>query len=68
MSKVIIGGKASNVGGMLSVVEAAEALHCTTEYVRICCRRGELDAVKFGRKWLIPVHAVEAIIYGGLEG
>ena len=60
--------KPGNVSGILTVKEASEMLHVTQDYVRNECRTGRMEAIKYGRKWLIPVHAVEAIINGGLEG
>lgn len=45
---------------VMTTDQAATTLGCSTAHVRRLCARGQLDAQRAGRSWLIPVVAVAA--------
>ncbi|OGW13340.1 MAG: hypothetical protein A3G93_07820 [Nitrospinae bacterium RIFCSPLOWO2_12_FULL_45_22] len=49
-------------------VEAvAKLLHCSPGGVRSMIRRGELRAIKIGRRYLIPESAIDELGFGSLK-
>lgn len=56
----------SDVGSTFTTpAEVAERWQCTPEHVQRLCARGELRAMKLGRRgWRIPMDAVEAYELG----
>ena len=46
----------------LTVAEAAELLGISVSAAYDCVHRGELPAIKMGRRWLIPVGRFEKLI------
>jgi excisionase family DNA binding protein len=53
---------------MVTIEEAANALHVHAETVRRWARLGRLQAVHVGRRWLIPSGELARILAGGLDG
>ena len=53
---------------VLSIAEAAEVLGVSDDLVYELTARGELPCVRLGRRRLIPVVAIQAIIDGCLDG
>ena len=43
---------------IFTVLEAAEFLKCTTNFVRLLMRRGKLPYQRVGKKYVVPVKAV----------
>lgn len=43
-----------------TIAEAAARLRLNEQTVRGMCRAGDLDAVRVGRQWRIPVHVLDA--------
>jgi excisionase family DNA binding protein len=49
---------------VLSISQTAKLLGVSESHVRNMIRRGELRAVKFGKRVLVPVEAVDAVVDG----
>ena len=47
--------------------EVAELLHCSPGGVRSMIRRGDLRAIKVGRRYLIPESAIDALGFANLK-
>ena len=47
--------------------EVAELLHCSPGGVRSMIRRGDLRAIKVGRRYLIPESAIDALGFSNLK-
>ena len=47
--------------------EVAELLHCGPGGVRAMIRRGDLRAIKIGRRYLIPESAIDALGFNDLK-
>jgi len=48
----------------LTIIEAARRLGVHRETVRRSIERREVPAVRLGRRWLVPVQAVEDLLAG----
>ena len=48
----------------LTIIEAARRLGVHRETVRRAIERREVPAVRLGRRWLVPVQAVEDLLAG----
>jgi excisionase family DNA binding protein len=49
---------------VLTLDEAASCLGVHRQSVRAAIERGELRAVRMGRRWLVPVAAIERLLDG----
>lgn len=48
--------------------QVAELLDCSVETVELITRQGHLPGVQYGRAWVYPEHALEAVLnQGALE-
>lgn len=53
-------GRRRSPHGYLDVADAADRLHCSTQWVCELLRRHELDGHKVGRSWLVDTASVDA--------
>jgi len=49
----------------VSIKTAAKLLSVSPDTVRACIRRGELATCRVGRRVLVPMYAIDALVKGG---
>ena len=53
---------------VLTIAEAATRLGVHRQTLRAAIERGDLHAVRVGRRWLVPVAAIEELLGGHRAG
>ena len=53
---------------LITTREAAETLGYTIQHTRLLIRRGQIEATKFGRDWLVVRESVVEYKTGGVKG
>jgi excisionase family DNA binding protein len=53
---------------VLSIAEAAEVLGVSDDLIYELTARGELPCLRLGRRKVIPIVAIQAVVDGTLEG
>lgn len=53
---------------LITTREAAENLGYTIQHTRLLIRRGQIEATKFGRDWLVVRESVVEYKTGGVKG
>jgi len=57
-----------NTQELITTREAAENLGYTIQHTRLLIRRGQIEATKFGRDWLVVRESVVEYKTGGVKG
>ena len=61
-------GTPSKQAVTLSIAEAASRLGIHRQTLRAAIERGDLRAVRIGRRWLVPVAAIDELLEGDRAG
>ena len=61
-------GSSSDEPIVLTITEAAARLGIHRQTLRAAIERGDLRAVRVGRRWLIPVAAIDELLGGHRAG
>ena len=52
-------------GPTLRTGQVAELLGCSPSHVRALCQRGELPAIRIGKRWVVPTIKIADLLSGG---
>lgn len=64
-SQVSVDGWFDGFGDLLTVDDVAAILHVSRKTVQTLCKRGDLPAIKIGRRWYVPkIRLVEYLLTG----